>query len=515
VIRAKIEREHVWIAFFAVAKLLIHLLTASNYELHRDEYLYIAEGDRLDFGFASTPPLTALVARVARLLLGDSALAYRFFPALAGAATVILVGLLVLEFGGRALAVFTACLAYMVSVSYLRMNSMLQPVTFDAFFWVLSAWIAVRMLRRNDPKYWNILGFVWGLAFLNKYAIVFFIFAFLIALALTPQRKLMASRHFWTGAAIGLVLVLPNLVWQFRHNWPVIHHMAELQRTQLVNVSLANFILDQLLMNVHALGLWMAGIVVLLFFRAEHVHRPLALTFVLCVAILMLARGKSYYTLGLYPPLFAAGAVMLDKYLHRRKKSVVYVLIACMSLSIPIAPYGLPLLKHDAMARYGRAALKYTGPAPLRWETGRIHELPQDYADMTGWRELADLVIVAYNSLPESGKKSCMIYAGNYGEAASIRYYGRSSGLPEPVCYNDQFLLWTPDSLNSKNLIHVAFDTGDVRLFFGSTKLIGTVTNRYAREFGLPVLLCRGPSDALNTHYREERDERLTVYRRQ
>jgi hypothetical protein len=343
---------------------------------------------------------------------------------------------------------------------------------------------------------------------------VFFIAAFLIALSLSPQRKLMTSRHFWTGAAMGFVLVLPNLVWQFRHNWPVVHHMAELQRTQLVNVSFRNFILDQLLMNVHALGLWMAGLVVLLFFRGERVNRPLALTFVVCVVILMLARGKSYYTLGLYPPLFAAGAVMLDKYLRGRKKSFIYILIACMALSIPIAPYGLPLLKHDAMARFGRAALKYTGPAPLRWETGQIHELPQDYADMTGWRELADLVIAAYGSLPEAERKSCMIYTGNYGEAASIRYYRRSLGLPEPVCYNDQFLLWTPDSLNCQSLIHVDFDTSDVRLFFRSVKLIGTVTNRYAREFGLPVLLCEGPSEDLQKHYREERNERLRIYRR-
>jgi hypothetical protein len=324
----------------------------------------------------------------------------------------------------------------------------------------------------------------------------------------------MASRYFWTGAAIGLVLAFPNLVWQFRHNWPVVHHMAELQRTQLVNVTLMNFIMDQLLMNVHALGLWMVGLIVLLFFRGERIHRPLALTFVVCVVILMLARGKSYYTLGLYPPLFAAGAAMLEKYLAGRKKIIIYIFIACMSLSIPIAPYGLPLLKHDAMARFGRAAIKYTGPAPLRWETGQIHDLPQDYADMTGWRELADLVIAAYNGLPDADKKSCMIYAGNYGEAASIRYYSRSLGLPEPVCYNDQFLLWTPDSLKAKSLIHVDDDTSDVRLFFRSVTLIGTVTNRYAREFGLPVLLCEGPSAELQKHYSDERNERLKIYER-
>jgi hypothetical protein len=509
----KVKTEYKWIACFAVVKFLIHLLTCANYELHRDEYLYIAEGYRLDFGFASTPPLTALVARLAHLLFGDSSFAYRFFPALAGTAVVILVGLLVIEFGGRTFAVFTACLAVLLSVSYLRSFSMLMPVPFDIFFWVLSAFIAVRMLRRNDPKHWRILGVVWGLAFLNKYSIVFFIASFLAALAVTPRRRLIASRHFVTGAVLGLAVISPNLVWQLRHHWPVIHHMAELQRTQLVNVSLLNFLLDQALMNVHALGLWLAGLAVLLFARGERVHRPLALTFIFCVAVLMLARGKSYYTLGLYPPLFAAGAAAVDR-LKKGRRTVMAVLIAGMAITLPIAPYGLPLLKHDALAQYCKAALPYTGPAPLRWETGEIHELPQDYADMTGWRELADLVIGAYEGLPEAERSSCMIYAGNYGMAASILYYGRSSGLPEPVCFNDQFLLWTPDSLNFKTMIHVDYDTSDVRLYFKSVKRIGSVTNRYAREFSLPVLLCEGPSPELQNHYSAERNDRLKIYGR-
>jgi hypothetical protein len=134
-IRIKIGPEIYWIALFAAAKLAVHLLTATNYELHRDEYLYIAEGCRLDFGFASTPPFTALMARTSHWLLGDSPFAYRFLPALIGAVTMVLVGATALAMGGKAWAVVTACSATLLSISYLRVNSMLQPVPFDVFFW--------------------------------------------------------------------------------------------------------------------------------------------------------------------------------------------------------------------------------------------------------------------------------------------------------------------------------------------------------------------------------------------
>ena len=51
------------------------------------------------------------------------------------------------------------------------------------------------------------------------------------------------------------------------------------------------------------------------------------------------------------------------------------------------------------MVAYGRNFVQWTGiEGPLRWETGAMHELPQDYADMLGWQEMAGLALRAsYN----------------------------------------------------------------------------------------------------------------------
>ena len=69
-------------------------MTASNYGYFRDELYYVAAGRHLAFGYVDFPPFVALVAAFTRVLLGDSLLALHYVPALAGAAVVVLTGLM-------------------------------------------------------------------------------------------------------------------------------------------------------------------------------------------------------------------------------------------------------------------------------------------------------------------------------------------------------------------------------------------------------------------------------------
>src|SRR3954466_13199151 len=90
------------VLYLAAAKLVFHLLTANRYGIFRDELYYLACGERLDWGYVDQPPLIAFVAWIARHIFGDPLIGLRFFPALAGAATVWLTGKLTRELGGGA-----------------------------------------------------------------------------------------------------------------------------------------------------------------------------------------------------------------------------------------------------------------------------------------------------------------------------------------------------------------------------------------------------------------------------
>jgi hypothetical protein len=281
--------------------------------------------------------------------------------------------------------------------------------------------------------------------------------------------------------------------------------MAELQKTQLVNVSISNFVLMQFLMNLPGLLIWLTGLAFFLFFKEGQSLRVLGYTYLAVIFIFILFRGKHYYTLGIYPVLFAAGGVLLERLFATHRRWIRPAILALMIVvALPVIPYSLPILPHERMLVYAEKSKNFGLENALRWEDGRIHPLPQDYADMIGWEELANVVIKTYHSLSDAEKGRCVIYAENYGQAGAIKYYGKKHGLPEPASFNETFLFWAPDSVDFTTLIYVNDEVDEISYFFGEVQKAGEITNPFARETGLPVYLCRHPRSDFFEFYREK-----------
>jgi len=148
----------------------------------------------------------------------------------------------------------------------------------------------------------------------------------------------------------------------------------------------------------------------------------------------------------------------------------------------------------------------------LRWEDQRNHPLPQDFADMLGWEEMARLTAGAYHSLDSSEKTGTIVFANNYGMAGAIDYYGRRYGLPEAYSDNASFLYWLPaETLSYRNFILITEDTLDLqRPFmkeFREVKLWGKVGEPYARENGAQVILMKGASEKFRQFFRQKINE--------
>jgi hypothetical protein len=496
---------------FVLVKLLIHFLTSTHYELHRDEMLYFAQGLHLSTGYMSTPPFIGFLAFLVRNVLGYSEFGIKLFPALAGVGSILLIALFVKELGGKNLALIIACTGYLASGAFLRSASLFQPVIFDQFFWFLSAYLVLRMVNRNDPRLWIWIGLVAGIGFLNKYSIAFFGFAMIIALLISEHRKLLLSKYLLFGVITGLIVISPNLIWQHHYNWPVVHHMILLQKTQLVHVSVAGFLTDQIMNCIPALLIWIPGFIRILFREREKKYRFIPIAFLLVITIILLAKGKSYYPLGAYPMMIAAGGFVLEKYLRNKWVYLNYLILAfALVISLYALPLELPVVSFEKVKEFCDPE---TG-IPQRWEDGKIYPIPQDYADMTGWKELTGIVAKAYNKLDDSGKKSCTIYAENYGQASAILFYGHRYGLPEPISFHDNFLLWAPDSISSGPLIYVNDEVGDIDDLFNSYVETGRVNNPYFRENGIMVLLCTYPKENWKTFYAQKVHSLKSVYRK-
>ena len=463
-------------------KLLIHLFTNMNYGFHRDEFLYLELGQHLSWGYLEVPPFIALIGSIAMFLGGDIQIV-RFFPALAGALNVLLIGLMVKEMGGKQWAIFLGCLAYIISPAFLMSNSLFQPVSFNQLSWVLAAYYTIRLVKTENTRYWIALGIVAGLGFLVKYAILFFYVALIFAFLLTPHRKWFKTQYPYIALSIATLIAFPNLFWQWNHNFPIIAHMKELAETQLVHVDPIGFLFSQLLFHMWGILIWLPGLIYLLISPQAKPYRVLGWTFLFVLGLLILLSGKSYYALGVYPMLMAAGGISTARLPKNSFKIALAGGIFLMNL--PIVPYGLPILPIEQLKAYvGAMKDDYGLVGPLTWEDGKIYQLPQDYADMHGWEEIAQNVAKVYHSLSPEQKATCIIYGGSYSHTSVLNYYRHHYKYPEAISLNNSHLMWAPDKVDFDNQIFVDDVWRTKSKYFHEMEFIDSIKHPYAREKG-------------------------------
>ena len=189
---------------FVLAKILLHLLTADQLGFQRDEFLYLALGRHLDWGYWSNPPLIGMISWCSQTFLGDSLLATRLPPALAGGGLMVLTGLMVRDLGGGRFAQIVCGTGMFFSIAWLRIFSMLQPVPFDVLCWALLSFGLLKWLKTNDQRWWWWIGAAAGVCFLNKYTLVFWVAALLPVLLLTPRRNILLTKAPWMAAGLAL-----------------------------------------------------------------------------------------------------------------------------------------------------------------------------------------------------------------------------------------------------------------------------------------------------------------------
>ena len=484
------------LVYLSSIKLFIPLLTNSDFGFHRDEFLYMAMGNHLAWGYLEVPPFIAFIAKLAHWLFGTGLYVTRFFPALSGALTVFLTGLIVREFGGKRFAIILATTAYLLAVVYLRINLFFMPVTFDVFFFVLAIYLLIRIIKTDSPRLWILFGIVTGIGLLNKYTMLLFGFGAAVGLLLTPLRRYYKNKWLWIAALIALLIWFPNLIWQNQNSWPFFEHMRVLAETQLSNMNPVIFILVQILMIFYAAPVWIIGLFSLFFSKHFQPYRIIAWMYLSILIVLLALSGKSYYLAPAYPMLLAAGAVTIERYIIKSEKywlkpaSLTLVLLG----SLTLLPVGLPVLSIENAIRYFAFGSKYMGLGEaVRWETGKLHELPQDYADMLGWEEMVVAVAKTYHTLPADEKEDCAIFASNYGEAGAIDYYGPKYNLPRCISKGGSFWGWGYRNYDGACIIIVGFEKEDVLYFYESAEPGVAFDYPHARENGRPIFIGRDP----------------------
>ena len=491
----------------AVKMIMQYILINPVYDLQRDEFLHLDQAFHPAAGYISVPPFTSWMASLI-YLFGGGIFWIRLFPALFGALTIVFAWLIVEETGGKIYAKILTSIFLIFSV-FTRLNVLFQPNSFDILAWTIVFWLLIKYFHSQHSKWLMLLAVIIALGLYNKYNIVFLIAGLFAGFLLTPQRTIFTKKDFYIAMVLCLVLFMPNIIWQVVNNFPVIRHMEVLNNTQLVNINRADFLLDQLKYGLVGI-LTLAAFWALLFYKPFRQYRFIWWTFVAVITLYTLSRAKSYYSFGLYPVLFALGSVWLEAILNRWKH-IIMPLTAILNIFLffsivkYLMPYQNPAEIIENQQAYERMGL-------LRWEDGVNHPLPQDFADMLGWREMADKALSAYKMIPEEEHGNTLVFCDNYGQTGALNYYNRKK-MPEAFSFATDYIFWLPQIKMIKNVVLVGDEPGkEILLMFSGFKKVGTVENEYARERGTGIWLLTGASPAFTEAFYKMAEERKETF---
>lgn len=454
-----------------------HVLVAGNYGYFRDELYYIADGWHLQAGYVDQPLLMGWLAALMRVIAVDNLVAIHVIPALACALIIVVTGLMARELGGDWVAQVVAAVTSLFTLDYIATGSIFSMDVLDQLWWALASLILLRLLRRNVPQLWLLVGLVVAVALLTKLTVLFFCLALFLALLVTPERRSLLTPWPWLGAAIAFMGLLPYLVWNALNGWPTWefwHHY------QGIGTDPLNFLGSQLLqMNPIAVPLAVAGLV--FYFRpAGAQYRLLGWTFIFLYLILTLLHLKPYFLAAAYPILFAPGAVVFGRL--RLRPWLAWLRPAYIALlalvGILLAPAAMPVLPPTTTARdYG--------------------SLSQVLADRLGWDGLTQSVERAYAALPPAQRAQACVLASNYGEAGALQQLAGPGRLPPVISGHNNYFLWGPGRCTGRVLILVGYspsDLGRVRSLYARTTLATVHRCRYcvSYERTLPIYVLSG-----------------------
>ncbi len=488
---------------------LAHLATATRYGYFRDALYYLACSHHLDWGYVDQPPLIALLAWIARHTFGDSLPALLLWPALAGAARIVLTAALARELGAQKFDVALAALLAACPGIWYAIDHQFAMNAFEPLFWTGCAFAIVRMIKNENLRWWLAFGVIAGIGLENKYSIAAFAFFLLLGLLLTPQRKLLFSPWILAGGAMALLFFLPNLLWNLHHHWPFLELMRNIRASgrDVVLPPLAYLGQQVLILNPATLPFWLGGLC-FYFLPAGKPFRALGWAFIFTIAFFLLAHGKNYYSAPAYPLVLAAGAAGTERFFRSRRfvprpwaaASLQAAAFAWLILGILLLlPVVLPILPIESYLRY-QQHLPFGVPKSEHNQDAAI--LPQYYSDEFGWEEMVARVADVYHSLPPEQQVKTAIFASNYGEAGAVDFFGPRYGLPKSICTHQNYFLWGPRDYTGEIAIRIGTKLEDALDSYESVKVAATLNNPYSMPFEKnPILLCRHRKKSLQTDW--------------
>lgn len=334
----------VWLALLVAYRLLC--LPQLGMSLFVDEAQYWGWSLHPDWGYYSKPPVIAWIIAVSSFFFGNGVFAIKLPAILLYAATAILIWML-----GKRL--YDARTGFRCAVAFSLMpfvSASSMSFTTDApllFFWTLGMWALLRAVDQDRWRDWLLLGACCGLGVMSKYTLLAFAPCMVLWFLLDPERRRqLANPRLYVAMLLSLLIVLPNILWNWAHDFPTLRHTAEITRIAGDDNAHGNMRMF-LLTQFFSIGPVFAIAATAEFFIGWRNWRNATLQFLVCfcLPLFLLVTFEAYRAEAngnWGAPVYVAGLVLAVCALNRVKAMWYRLALAC-NIVLMLLAYHLPL----------------------------------------------------------------------------------------------------------------------------------------------------------------------------
>jgi len=428
-----------WVLLSLLALIRLLYIQWAPLDLAPDEAHYWEWSRHLDISYYSKGPMVAFLIFLTTSLGEDSVFFIRLGAVIISALLSIVLYQLARDmFKSERVGFFAALLP---QLTFLFSAGSILMTTDPPFllFWGLTLSCFYRAVKFNR-FYWYPAGIFFGLGFLSKYSMAFFLpLAFAILRWHPKYRFWLKRREPYVALALGGILCYPIFLWNARHQWVGFRHLlGQVHGGHGFHLSLIGFLeflgsqlglISPLLFAGLIYALYQSGRLGLTQNREEHLF--LCLTSLPILVFLLLISFQTKVQANWAAPAYFSGfistaAILDSRYQALKARRRQGPLRALIIFSLLLA--GLP----TALA-YDTRVLHRFG-LPLRWDpTLRLQ----------GWAELGERVSGHLEEMSISNKT--FIFSDRYQVASELAFYVR--GKPTTYCVNlgrrmNQYDLW-------------------------------------------------------------------------
>ena len=210
--------------------LKIIALNFTTFNLFGDEAQYWLWSKSFEFGYFSKPPFLPWVIGAYSAVFGDSFFSLKLIPVFTYFLIAFTIYNLSKNVGLEKNEAISCSLFFLLMPAVSFSSFIISTDIFLILFWTLSLNELIKITDKPKTKNFFFLGIYIGLAFISKYAAIYFLVCFLVYVLIDRKfRNLFFENYlnFLLSLLFVLIILAPNIIWNLNNEWVTLQHTSD------------------------------------------------------------------------------------------------------------------------------------------------------------------------------------------------------------------------------------------------------------------------------------------------